>query len=163
MPFFPGPIFNHNEPYSYPEMPGTSLQTPCCANPSFNWRFLTLGASSSVFGEMFNYGHGVSMNSHNDMGIMSINGIYPPETHQSLHNPALGTFDGLPDFTAFPNDSYSEHSAPHFHPPSQHVPNIDQILIEFNNARKMLFRFDAYGAVSNITYNVSDLHRTQEL
>ncbi|KAF9451906.1 hypothetical protein P691DRAFT_756900 [Macrolepiota fuliginosa MF-IS2] len=142
MTFFPGPIFDPSELHYSPEMPSTS---------------------SFVVGGTFNYGHGVSTNSYRDMGIMSINGIYPLGAHQPLHNSALGTFDNLPDFTALPYDDDSELPASHFHPPDQRVLNIDQILIEFNNARKMLFRFDAYGAVSDITYNVSDLPRTQEL
>ncbi|KXN88627.1 Transcriptional regulatory protein pro-1 [Leucoagaricus sp. SymC.cos] len=127
LPFFANPIFNTNEPYGFPEVPG---------------------ASSSVFNNMF---YGVQVDP-NGMGMVPMNDMYSEPQLQSLPNPAL-QFETMPDFGSFPSDGFIEQPAPHFSP-SQQAINIDQVLFEFNHARRMLFRFDAYGVVSSITYNL---------
>lgn len=126
--FFADPIFNSNEPYPFPEMPG---------------------ASSSTFNNMF---YGVSAD-HNGMVMAPMNEMYPAELSlQSLSSSALA-FETQPNFASFPSDVFSEPPPPQYSP-SQQTINIDQVLFEFNNARRMLFRFDAYGIVSTITFNL---------
>jgi hypothetical protein len=95
---------------------------------------------------------GVQVGSPNGMGMVPMGGMYPPEPQLPPQLP----FDTLPDFGPFPSDGFPEQPAPQFSAPSQQTINIDQVLFEFNNARKMLFRFDAYGMVSGITYNVNN-------
>lgn len=97
---------------------------------------------------------------NSDMPMMPMSGMYPPESHPPLPNSAL-PFETLPDFTPFSNDSFPDQAASRFASPSQQTVNIDQALFEFNNARRMLFRFDAYGAVSNVTFNVSDCFQSR--
>lgn len=87
------------------------------------------------------------------MGMTSMNRIYSSEQLSSMSSTALA-FESLPNFTVFPGDSFSEQPSMHVSPCQQTI-NIDQILIEFNHARRMLFRFDAYGVVSRVTYIVS--------
>jgi len=91
----------------------------------------------------------------NGMGMTSMNRIYPPEQLSSLPSTA-SPFESLPKFGIFPSDSFSEQPSMHVLPCQQTI-NIDQILIEFNHARRMLFRFDAYGVVSRVTYMVSHI------
>lgn len=87
-----------------------------------------------------------------DMSIMPMG--YPSEAQlPSLPN-TIPFESGLPDFTPFPNEGYPENPVPQYTSPSQQTVNVEQIAFEFNHARSMLFRFDAYGAVSHITYDV---------
>jgi hypothetical protein len=95
-------------------------------------------------------GYGVSID-YSGMGMM--NGVYTPD--QQLTSLPSSTFETLPNFAPFPIDGF-EQPPPQF-PPSQQTINIEQVLFEFNDARRMLFRFDAYGVVSSVTYNVSRL------
>lgn len=111
-------------------------------------RVLTPGASNPVFGDM--YGYPVPVN---DMGMMHTSGMYPIESQlSSLHS---SNFGPAPDFTVFPSDSFDDQPAPHFQAASQQAVNIRQVLFDFAQARRLLFRFDAYGAVSDVTLNVS--------
>ncbi|KAJ3565173.1 hypothetical protein NP233_g7806 [Leucocoprinus birnbaumii] len=126
--FFPQPIFG--EGYGFPpEMPG---------------------ASNSIFmnNDML---YGVPLD-HNGIGLGGMSDVYPSDPPlSSLAGDAL--FGLPPNFSSFPSNGYPE-PAPVQYAPSQQAINIEQTLFEFNNARRMLFRFDAYGVVSSITFEL---------
>jgi hypothetical protein len=83
-----------------------------------------------------------------DMGLMHAGGMYPVEPHiASLSNPNF-------DFTGF-SDNFADQAPPLFQVPSQHSINIRQILHDFAPVRQLLFRFDAYGTVAEVTLSVS--------
>ncbi|KAJ3570485.1 hypothetical protein NP233_g4366 [Leucocoprinus birnbaumii] len=109
-----------------------------------------LGASNSVFmnNDML---YGVPLD-HNGIGLGGMSDVYSSDLPLS---PLAGdALFGLPaNFSSFPSNGYLE-PAPVQYAPSQQAINIDQTLFEFNNARQMLFRFDAYGVVSSITFEL---------
>lgn len=84
-----------------------------------------------------------------DMGMMHPGGMYPVEPHiSSLSNPDF-------DFSGF-RENFVDQVAPLYQVPSQQSINIRQILHDFDPVRQLLFRFDAYGTVAEVTLSVSD-------
>ncbi|XP_006459066.1 hypothetical protein AGABI2DRAFT_201001 [Agaricus bisporus var. bisporus H97] len=81
------------------------------------------------------------------MGMMHPGGMYPVEPHiSSLSNPDF-------DFSGF-RENFVDQVAPLYQVPSQQSINIRQILHDFDPVRQLLFRFDAYGTVAEVTLSL---------